>query len=165
MADSSKDDKGKLTRIESIDNLEKMIQNVEEVLYKAKEQMLMKKGAFLQHRVPVGRPTLGRFRNVIGEAIDERAELSHYLPIHREAPSFREVQTRTLKNKTEKCSSVMDLLAPYQRGGRIRLFCGDVGKTVLIKELINNIAKAHGGFSVFAGVGDEHEREMICDEK
>ncbi|GJS01833.1 ATP synthase subunit beta, mitochondrial [Tanacetum coccineum] len=118
--------------------------------------------------VPVGRPTLGRIINVIGEAIDERGELktSHYLPIHREAPSFSDQETEQQMLVTG--IKVVDLLAPYQRGGKIGLFGGaGVGKTVLIMELINNIAKAHGGFSVFAGVGERTRegndlyREMI----
>ncbi|KAI3515683.1 hypothetical protein L1887_14586 [Cichorium endivia] len=118
--------------------------------------------------VPVGRPTLGRIINVIGEAIDHRGELktSHYLPIHREAPAFNDQETEQQILVTG--IKVVDLLAPYQRGGKIGLFGGaGVGKTVLIMELINNIAKAHGGFSVFAGVGERTRegndlyREMI----
>ncbi|KAG0576934.1 hypothetical protein M758_5G110300 [Ceratodon purpureus] len=105
--------------------------------------------------VPVGRATLGRIINVIGEAIDERGEISreHVLGIHREAPAF--VEQGTEMEILETGIKVVDLLAPYQRGGKIGLFGGaGVGKTVLIMELINNIAKAHGGFSVFAGVGE-----------
>ncbi|XP_076960679.1 ATP synthase subunit beta, mitochondrial-like [Bidens hawaiensis] len=118
--------------------------------------------------VPVGRPTLGRIINVIGEAIDHRGELKtdHYLPIHREAPEF--VEQATEQQILVTGIKVVDLLAPYQRGGKIGLFGGaGVGKTVLIMELINNIAKAHGGFSVFAGVGERTRegndlyREMI----
>ncbi|KAM0032416.1 putative H(+)-transporting two-sector ATPase [Helianthus debilis subsp. tardiflorus] len=118
--------------------------------------------------VPVGRPTLGRIINVIGEAIDHRGELKtdHYLPIHREAPAF--VEQATEQQILVTGIKVVDLLAPYQRGGKIGLFGGaGVGKTVLIMELINNIAKAHGGFSVFAGVGERTRegndlyREMI----
>jgi len=105
--------------------------------------------------VPVGRATLGRIINVIGEAIDERGDISreHVLGIHREAPAF--VEQGTEMEILETGIKVVDLLAPYQRGGKIGLFGGaGVGKTVLIMELINNIAKAHGGFSVFAGVGE-----------
>uniref|UniRef100_A0A5B6ZQ77 ATP synthase subunit beta n=3 Tax=Davidia involucrata TaxID=16924 RepID=A0A5B6ZQ77_DAVIN len=118
--------------------------------------------------VPVGRATLGRIMNVIGEAIDERGDIKtdHYLPIHREAPSF--VEQATEQEILVTGIKVVDLLAPYQRGGKIGLFGGaGVGKTVLIMELINNVAKAHGGFSVFAGVGERTRegndlyREMI----
>ncbi|XP_061985484.1 ATP synthase subunit beta, mitochondrial-like [Populus nigra] len=118
--------------------------------------------------VPVGRATLGRIINVIGEAIDEKGDLKteHYLPIHREAPAF--VEQATEQQILVTGIKVVDLLAPYQRGGKIGLFGGaGVGKTVLIMELINNVAKAHGGFSVFAGVGERTRegndlyREMI----
>ncbi|KAK7844521.1 atp synthase subunit beta-3 [Quercus suber] len=118
--------------------------------------------------VPVGRATLGRIINVIGEAIDQRGDLKtdHYLPIHREAPAF--VEQATEQQILVTGIKVVDLLAPYQRGGKIGLFGGaGVGKTVLIMELINNVAKAHGGFSVFAGVGERTRegndlyREMI----
>lgn len=105
--------------------------------------------------VPVGRATLGRIMNVIGEPIDERGEINtdHFLPIHREAPSF--IDQGTEQEILVTGIKVVDLLAPYQRGGKIGLFGGaGVGKTVLIMELINNIAKAHGGYSVFAGVGE-----------
>ncbi|KAK6921671.1 ATPase, F1/V1/A1 complex, alpha/beta subunit, nucleotide-binding domain [Dillenia turbinata] len=105
--------------------------------------------------VPVGRATLGRIMNVIGEAIDERGPINteHFLPIHREAPAF--VEQATEQQILVTGIKVVDLLAPYQRGGKIGLFGGaGVGKTVLIMELINNVAKAHGGFSVFAGVGE-----------
>ncbi|MCO5568746.1 hypothetical protein L7F22_022446 [Adiantum nelumboides] len=105
--------------------------------------------------VPVGRATLGRIINVIGEPIDERGDLNteHFLPIHREAPAF--IDQGTEQEILVTGIKVVDLLAPYQRGGKIGLFGGaGVGKTVLIMELINNIAKAHGGFSVFAGVGE-----------
>ncbi|CAM6129360.1 unnamed protein product [Calypogeia fissa] len=106
-------------------------------------------------KVPVGRTTLGRIMNVIGEPIDQCGELdtSLQLAIHREAPPFvdQSVDQEILVTGIK----VVDLLAPYQRGGKIGLFGGaGVGKTVLIMELINNIAKAHGGFSVFAGVGE-----------
>eukprot|EP00475_Leptophrys_vorax_P025222 TRINITY_DN3526_c0_g1_i1.p2 TRINITY_DN3526_c0_g1~~TRINITY_DN3526_c0_g1_i1.p2 ORF type:complete len:388 (-),score=40.47 TRINITY_DN3526_c0_g1_i1:308-1471(-) len=93
--------------------------------------------------------------NVIGEPIDEKGPLEspHSLPIHREAPLFTDQSTE--QEILETGIKVVDLLAPYQRGGKIGLFGGaGVGKTVLIMELINNIAKAHGGFSVFAGVGE-----------
>ncbi|KAJ7556604.1 hypothetical protein O6H91_05G089800 [Diphasiastrum complanatum] len=106
-------------------------------------------------KIPVGRATLGRIMNVIGEPIDERGELSseNFLPIHREAPAFTDQGTEQEILVTG--IKVVDLLAPYQRGGKIGLFGGaGVGKTVLIMELINNVAKAHGGFSVFAGVGE-----------
>ncbi|WP_417831982.1 F0F1 ATP synthase subunit beta [Terasakiella sp.] len=106
--------------------------------------------------VPVGPETLGRIINVIGEAIDERGDLKTSkgtLPIHREAPTFSEQSTET--EVLETGIKVIDLLAPYAKGGKIGLFGGaGVGKTVLIMELINNIAKGHGGFSVFAGVGE-----------
>jgi ATP synthase F1 beta subunit len=106
-------------------------------------------------RVPVGRATLGRILNVIGEPIDERGPVvtDFYLPIHREAPSFEDQQSEAEILVTG--IKVVDLLAPYARGGKIGLFGGaGVGKTVLIMELINNVAKNHGGYSVFAGVGE-----------
>ncbi|AQK91985.1 ATP synthase subunit beta, mitochondrial [Zea mays] len=118
--------------------------------------------------VPVGRATLGRIINVIGEPIDEKGDITtnHFLPIHREAPAF--VEQATEQQILVTGIKVVDLLAPYQRGGKIGLFGGaGVGKTVLIMELINNVAKAHGGFSVFAGVGERTRegndlyREMI----
>jgi F-type H+/Na+-transporting ATPase subunit beta len=105
--------------------------------------------------MPVGPETLGRILNVIGEPIDERGPLNttKKLPIHREAPVFTEQSTETEVLVTG--IKVVDLLAPYSRGGKIGLFGGaGVGKTVLIMELINNVAKAHGGYSVFAGVGE-----------
>ena len=105
--------------------------------------------------MPVGPETLGRILNVIGEPIDERGplETTKKLPIHREAPVFTEQSTETEVLVTG--IKVVDLLAPYSRGGKIGLFGGaGVGKTVLIMELINNVAKAHGGYSVFAGVGE-----------
>lgn len=105
--------------------------------------------------VPVGTPTLGRLINVLGEAIDEKEPLvsEHYLPIHREAPLFEEQETST--EILETGIKVVDLIAPYAKGGKIGLFGGaGVGKTVLIQELINNIATEHGGLSVFAGVGE-----------
>ena len=105
--------------------------------------------------VPVGVKTLGRIFNVIGEPVDEQGEVSseETLPIHREAPAFTELETKP--SIFETGIKVVDLLAPYRRGGKIGLFGGaGVGKTVLIMELINNIAKAHGGVSVFGGVGE-----------
>nr|GFB13835.1 ATP synthase subunit beta, mitochondrial-like [Tanacetum cinerariifolium] len=102
--------------------------------------------------VPVGRATLGRIINVIGEPIDHR-ETDHYLPIHRQASTF--VEQATEQRILVTGIKLVDLLAPYQRGGKIGLFGGAAtGKTVLIMELINNVAKAHGGYSVFAGVGE-----------
>ena len=105
--------------------------------------------------VPVGVPTLGRIFNVIGEPVDEQGDVNidTTLPIHREAPAFTELETKP--SIFETGIKVVDLLAPYRRGGKIGLFGGaGVGKTVLIMELINNIAKAHGGVSVFGGVGE-----------
>jgi F-type H+-transporting ATPase subunit beta len=105
--------------------------------------------------VPVGVPTLGRIFNVIGEPVDEQGDVNidQTLPIHREAPAFTELETKP--SIFETGIKVVDLLAPYRRGGKIGLFGGaGVGKTVLIMELINNIAKAHGGVSVFGGVGE-----------
>ena len=110
--------------------------------------------------VPVGPECLGRIMNVIGQPIDERGPINTKIkfPIHREAPTFveqgqgNEILITGIK--------VVDLMAPYAKGGKIGLFGGaGVGKTVLIMELINNVAKAHGGFSVFAGVG-ERTREV-----
>lgn len=105
--------------------------------------------------VPVGSATRGRIMNVIGEPIDERGAIKadKYYAIHREAPKL--VDQSTASNILVTGIKVIDLLAPYPKGGKIGLFGGaGVGKTVLIMELINNIAKAHGGFSVFAGVGE-----------
>ncbi len=105
--------------------------------------------------VPVGTPTLGRIFNVIGGPVDEQGDVSYdeTLPIHRDAPAFTELETKP--SIFETGIKVVDLLAPYRRGGKIGLFGGaGVGKTVLIMELINNIAKAHGGVSVFGGVGE-----------
>lgn len=118
--------------------------------------------------VPVGPQTLGRIINVIGDPIDERGDLktTMTMPIHREAPLFTDQSTETQVLVTG--IKVIDLLTPYPRGGKIGLFGGaGVGKTVLIMELINNVAKAHGGYSVFAGVGERTRegndlyREMI----
>ena len=105
--------------------------------------------------VPVGEKTLGRLFNVLGEAIDEKPapEAEEYLPIHRPAPAFEEQSTET--EILETGIKVVDLLCPYQKGGKIGLFGGaGVGKTVLIQELIHNIAKEHGGKSVVVGVGE-----------
>ncbi len=105
--------------------------------------------------VPVGPETLGRILNVIGEPIDERGPVGHKktAPIHAEAPSYSDQATEQAILVTG--IKVVDLLAPYAKGGKIGLFGGaGVGKTVLIQELINNIAKGHGGYSVFAGVGE-----------
>ncbi|WP_293944586.1 F0F1 ATP synthase subunit beta [Sphingomonas sp.] len=108
-----------------------------------------------QIRVPVGPKTLGRIMNVIGEPIDDRGPIGSdlFAPIHAEAPLFVDQSTESAILVTG--IKVIDLLAPYARGGKIGLFGGaGVGKTVLIQELINNIAKGHGGVSVFAGVGE-----------
>nr|YP_003002273.1 ATP synthase CF1 beta chain [Aureoumbra lagunensis]ACS36985.1 ATP synthase CF1 beta chain [Aureoumbra lagunensis] len=105
--------------------------------------------------VPVGGPTLGRIFNILGEPVDEMGDVdaSETLPIHRSAPAFTDLETKP--SVFETGIKVVDLLAPYRRGGKIGLFGGaGVGKTVLIMELINNIAKAHGGVSVFGGVGE-----------
>ena len=105
--------------------------------------------------VPVGKETLGRIMDVIGRPIDERGDVktSASWPIHRAAPEFTEQSTETEVLVTG--IKVIDLLEPYAKGGKIGLFGGaGVGKTVLIMELINNIAKGHGGYSVFAGVGE-----------
>ena len=105
--------------------------------------------------VPVGKKTLGRIMNVIGEPVDEAGPIDtdQRRPIHAEAPPFVDQSTETEILKTG--IKVVDLLAPYAKGGKVGLFGGaGVGKTVLIMELINNIAKGHGGYSVFAGVGE-----------
>ena len=105
--------------------------------------------------VPVGEATLGRMFNVLGEPIDEKPAPTgvQYDPIHRKAPSFEEQSTAT--EILETGIKVVDLLCPYQKGGKIGLFGGaGVGKTVLIQELITNIAQEHGGYSVFTGVGE-----------
>ena len=118
--------------------------------------------------VPVGRETLGRIMNVVGEPIDERGplEAAKSAPIHQPAPEFVDQSTESEILATG--IKVIDLLAPYARGGKIGLFGGaGVGKTVIIMELINNIARAHGGYSVFAGVGERTRegndlyREMV----
>ncbi|MFH1824656.1 MAG: F0F1 ATP synthase subunit beta [Candidatus Firestonebacteria bacterium] len=105
--------------------------------------------------VPVGRGNLGRIFNLLGEPIDEIGEVKadKYYPIHREPPSFEEQETKT--SIFETGIKVIDLLAPYPKGGKVGLFGGaGVGKTVIIMELIRNIATEHGGFSIFAGVGE-----------
>ncbi len=105
--------------------------------------------------VPVGDGTLGRIMNVIGDPVDEKGavEVTEYRPIHANAPAFAEQATESTILVTG--IKVVDLLAPYSKGGKIGLFGGaGVGKTVLIQELINNIAKVHSGYSVFAGVGE-----------
>ncbi|MBC2579846.1 F0F1 ATP synthase subunit beta [Clostridium sp. DJ247] len=105
--------------------------------------------------VPVGKPVLGRLFNVLGQTIDEAGDfkVEEVYPIHRAAPSFEEQSVQP--EMFETGIKVIDLLAPYQKGGKIGLFGGaGVGKTVLIQELINNIAKEHGGLSVFTGVGE-----------
>ena len=105
--------------------------------------------------VPVGPETLGRIINVVGDAIDEKKPIKSKksYPIHRPAPEF--IEQATESEILETGIKVVDLLAPYAKGGKIGLFGGaGVGKTVLIMELINNVAKAHGGYSVFAGVGE-----------
>jgi F-type H+-transporting ATPase subunit beta len=105
--------------------------------------------------MPVGRACLGRILNVVGVPVDEAGPVNaeKYLPIHREPPAFVDQSTKV--EIFETGIKVIDLLAPYRKGGKIGLFGGaGVGKTVLIMELINNVAKAHGGVSVFAGVGE-----------
>ncbi len=106
-------------------------------------------------KVPVGKTTLGRLFNVVGKPIDNgpEVEAEEYWPIHRKAPKFEDQSTQT--ELFETGIKVVDLICPYQKGGKIGLFGGaGVGKTVLIQELIRNIATEHGGFSVFAGVGE-----------
>ena len=105
--------------------------------------------------VPVGKETLGRIFNVLGEAVDNKPQpkTAEEWPIHRPAPSYEEQETGT--EILETGIKVVDLIAPYLKGGKIGLFGGaGVGKTVIIMELINNIAKQHGGISVFSGVGE-----------
>merc|ERR1712050_52324 len=118
--------------------------------------------------VPVGVPTLGRIFNVLGEPVDEMGpcDAESGLPIHRAAPAFTDLETKP--SVFETGIKVVDLLAPYKRGGKIGLFGGaGVGKTVLIMELINNIAKAHGGVSVFGGVGERTREgnDLYCEMK
>merc|ERR1711937_847889 len=117
-------------------------------------------------KIPVGRSTLGRIMNVIGEPIDECGPIASdsTLAIHREAPPF--VDQSTEMEMLVTGIKVVDMLAPYQKGGKIGLFGGaGVGKTVLIMELINNVAMGHGGFSVFAGVGERTREgnEFYCE--
>ena len=106
-------------------------------------------------QMPVGPETLGRIMNVIGDPVDEKGPVksTDSLPIHRSAPEFLDQSTDTEVLVTG--IKVVDLIEPYAKGGKIGLFGGaGVGKTVIIMELINNIAKGHGGYSVFAGVGE-----------
>ncbi|HUE39591.1 MAG TPA: F0F1 ATP synthase subunit beta, partial [Candidatus Binatia bacterium] len=106
-------------------------------------------------RMPVGEATLGRILNVIGEPVDEGGPVNtdKFLPIHRPAPEFVDQETEVQTFETG--IKVIDLLAPYPRGGKIGLFGGaGVGKTVIIQELIHNVAQQHGGYSVFGGVGE-----------
>jgi F-type H+-transporting ATPase subunit beta len=118
--------------------------------------------------VPVGTQTLGRIFNVLGVPVDELGDCnaSSGLPIHRPSPAFDELETKPAIFETG--IKVVDILAPYRRGGKIGLFGGaGVGKTVLIMELINNIAKAHGGVSVFGGVGERTREgnDLYCEMK
>jgi len=118
--------------------------------------------------VPVGTATLGRIFNVLGVPVDEMGscDTNEGLPIHRPSPAFTELETKP--SIFETGIKVVDLLAPYRRGGKIGLFGGaGVGKTVLIMELINNIAKAHGGVSVFGGVGERTREgnDLYCEMK
>ena len=105
--------------------------------------------------VPVGKETLGRIFNVLGEPVDQRGEVGNkeFSPIHRPAPKLTDLETKPQVFETG--IKVIDLLTPYRQGGKIGLFGGaGVGKTVIMMELINNIATQHGGVSVFAGVGE-----------
>jgi len=118
--------------------------------------------------VPVGTSTLGRIFNVLGVPVDEMGtcDTTEGLPIHRPSPAFTDLETKP--SIFETGIKVVDLLAPYRRGGKIGLFGGaGVGKTVLIMELINNIAKAHGGVSVFGGVGERTREgnDLYCEMK
>jgi F-type H+-transporting ATPase subunit beta len=118
--------------------------------------------------VPVGIKTLGRIFNVLGAPVDELGpcEAPSGLPIHRPSPAFTDLETKPAIFETG--IKVVDILAPYRRGGKIGLFGGaGVGKTVLIMELINNIAKAHGGVSVFGGVGERTREgnDLYCEMK
>lgn len=116
--------------------------------------------------VPVGRDTLGRIFNLLGEPVDnmEYVGTGNRLPIHREAPAYEDQETST--EILETGIKVVDLIAPYAKGGKIGLFGGaGVGKTVLIMELINNIAKEHGGISVFTGVGERTREGMTFTKK
>ena len=111
--------------------------------------------------VPVGPATLGRVFNVLGQPIDEKGpvDAETYYPIHRAAPAFEELTTAT--EVFETGLKVIDLIAPFAKGGKVGVFGGaGVGKTVIIQELIRNVAEEHGGYSVFAGVGERsRERE------
>src|SRR5579864_5580578 len=105
--------------------------------------------------IPVGKGTLGRVMNVIGEPVDQLGPIASTkrMPIHRPAPAFDEQSTKA--EMFETGVKVIDLIQPFMKGGKIGLFGGaGVGKTVIIQELINNVAKQHGGYSVFAGVGE-----------
>jgi F-type H+-transporting ATPase subunit beta len=117
-------------------------------------------------RMPVGKEVLGRIINVVGKPVDERGPLNatKFMPIHRPAPKFVDQSVKI--EMFETGIKVVDLLAPYRRGGKIGLFGGaGVGKTVVILELINNVAKKHGGYSVFAGVGERtREGRDLYDE-
>ena len=118
--------------------------------------------------VPVGPKTLGRIFNVLGEPVDEKGscDAPSGLPIHRSSPAFTDLETKPAIFETG--IKVVDILAPYRRGGKIGLFGGaGVGKTVLIMELINNIARAHGGVSVFGGVGERTREgnDLYCEMK
>jgi F-type H+-transporting ATPase subunit beta len=118
--------------------------------------------------VPVGTKTLGRIFNVLGVPVDElgSCDAPSGLPIHRPSPAFTDLETKP--SIFETGIKVVDILAPYRRGGKIGLFGGaGVGKTVLIMELINNIAKAHGGVSVFGGVGERTREgnDLYCEMK
>lgn len=114
-------------------------------------------------RVPVGEATLGRVFNVLGKTVDHDdtpVGNKEFWPIHRPAPKFDEQETST--QILETGIKVVDLIAPYSRGGKIGLFGGaGVGKTVLIMELIHNIATQHGGYSVFSGVGERTDRKSV----
>ena len=119
-------------------------------------------------KIPVGKPVLGRILNVVGEPVDEMGEINTdtYLPIHRESPKL--VDQNTNIEILETGIKAIDLLQPYQKGGKIGLFGGaGVGKTVIIMELIHNIATAHGGYSVFAGVGERTREgnDLWCEMK
>jgi len=112
--------------------------------------------------VPVGPETLGRLINVVGKAIDKLPPLNGKMkyPIHRSPPRFEDLSTQ--REMFETGIKVVDLLEPYSKGGKTGLFGGaGVGKTVVIMELIHNIALHHGGYSVFGGVGNEHVKGMI----
>ena len=133
----------------------------------------LKRGATVQDTgapisVPTGTATLGRIFNVLGVPVDEMGpcNATSTLPIHRSSPAFTDLETKPAIFETG--IKVVDLLAPYRRGGKIGLFGGaGVGKTVLIMELINNIAKAHGGVSVFGGVGERTREgnDLYCEMK